>query len=139
MKTQTHTGLSGTHLELIAASEAASRSIPPLWPLSSSVAVNPFLGQSGQTLASTGAQLGRAAGLRITMPKGWYAARIEDGTIGDADLTAALAGTDQSVAALKAAVQTGPAHHRRTGPAAFGHRLANIDRGTGRGLGVGLF
>jgi uncharacterized protein len=106
MKTQTHTGLSGTHLELIAASEAASRSIPPLWPLSSSVAVNPFLGQSGQTLASTGAQLGRAAGLRITMPKGWYAARIEDGTIGDADLTAALAGTDQSVAALKAAVQT---------------------------------
>ena len=41
MKVDTYAGFSGAHLELIAVSEAASRAIPPLWPLQSSVAVNP--------------------------------------------------------------------------------------------------
>lgn len=90
MKVDTYAGFSGAHLELIAVSEAASRAIPPLWPLQSSVAVNPFLGQSGQTLAQVSALMDRVAGTGVTMPNAWYHKRITDGTITDADLAAAL-------------------------------------------------
>jgi uncharacterized protein YbcC (UPF0753/DUF2309 family) len=86
MKADTHAGFTGTHLELIAASENASRAVPPLWPLASSVAVNPFLGQTGHTLAQTSALLGRVAGLSVTMPRKWYADKLTAGTITDADL-----------------------------------------------------
>ncbi len=74
------------------ASDKAARAIPPVWPLASSVAVNPFLGQTGDTLAEVGARLGRVGGVPVTMPRAWYNSRIQDGTITDADLTAALAG-----------------------------------------------
>ena len=63
MKAEPQTGFSGPHLELIATSETASRAIPPLWPLSSSVAVNPFLGQTELTLTDASALLGRVGGL----------------------------------------------------------------------------
>jgi uncharacterized protein YbcC (UPF0753/DUF2309 family) len=75
---------------LAKASDAAARAIPPLWPLASSVAVNPYLGQTGETLAQVGARLGRVGGVPVAMPRDWYAARIKDGTITDADLGAAL-------------------------------------------------
>lgn len=68
----------------------AARAIPPVWPLASSVAVNPFLGQTGETLAEAGARLARIAGAPVTMPRAWYAARIDDGRIGEEDLAAAL-------------------------------------------------
>ena len=104
MKADSHAGFTGTHLELIAASENASRAIPPLWPLSSSVAVNPFIGQTGQTLAETSALLGRVAGVAVTMPRSWYAGKIASGTITDADLADAVALVGGgSVAALRAA------------------------------------
>ena len=76
---------------LIAASDSAARAIPPVWPLASSVAVNPFLGQSGETLAQVGARLGRIGGVPVTMPRDWYQARISDGTITDAHISAVLA------------------------------------------------
>ncbi|MFO8126998.1 YbcC family protein, partial [Yoonia sp.] len=91
MKAQTYAGYSGAHLEVIAKAEAAGRAIPPLWPLSSSVAVNPFLGQTEQNLPQVAALLGRVAGTQVTMPRDWYQAKISDGTINDANLTAALA------------------------------------------------
>lgn len=104
MKADSHAGFTGSHLELIAASENASRAIPPLWPLSSSVAVNPFIGQTGQSLAETSALLGRVAGIAVTMPRGWYAAKIAKGTITDADLAAAVTVVGiGSVATLRAA------------------------------------
>ena len=90
MKAQTHTRFNGAHLEMIAASEASCRKIPPLWPLSSSVAVNPFLGQTNKTLAEVSALLSRVAGITVTMPNSWYQSRIVNGTISDADLIAAL-------------------------------------------------
>ncbi|AXI54182.1 hypothetical protein SuNHUV7_39900 (plasmid) [Pseudoseohaeicola sp. NH-UV-7] len=106
MKPETHGGTSGLHLELHAASEAASRAIPPLWPLSSSVAVNPFLGQTDQSLADVAALMGRVAGMSVTMPHSWYQARIADGTITDQDLAASLArapsGAPETLDALKA-------------------------------------
>ena len=83
--------------ELIAAvasaAEVAAQAIPPAWPLASSVAVNPFLGQIEEGLAQTGAQLARVAGCRVTMPRSWYAVRIASGEISDADLSAALSNT----------------------------------------------
>ncbi|GIT88593.1 YbcC family protein [Roseobacter sp. OBYS 0001] len=87
---------------LNAAGDAAARAIPPLWPLASSVAVNPYLGQTAETLAQAGARLGRAGGVSVTMPRAWYAARIADGTITDADLSAALAVNPTAAADLKA-------------------------------------
>jgi DNA ligase-1 len=46
---------------IIAAADQAARAIAPVWPLASSVAVNPFLGQTGESLAQTGARLARVA------------------------------------------------------------------------------
>ncbi|MDQ0314322.1 YbcC family protein [Amorphus orientalis] len=78
-------------LTLIEAAEAAGRQIPPLWPLASSVAVNPFLGQAGLSLAETGARLGRAGGIPVTLPRTWFADKIAAGEITAEDLAAALA------------------------------------------------
>jgi hypothetical protein len=55
------------HLPMIEAAAArAADAIPPAWPLASSVAVNPFLGQTNETLALAGARLGRVAGTAVT-------------------------------------------------------------------------
>ena len=88
--------------------DAAIHAIPPLWPLATSVAVNPFLGQGGEPLGVAAARLGRAAGARATMPRAWYRERIADGRIRDQDLAAALAAASdpqrpQDLAALKRA------------------------------------
>lgn len=88
----------------------AARAIPPSWPLASSVAVNPYLGQAHESLAMVGARLGRVAGLPVTMPRSWYAERIASGVITDADLAAALEASSAplrptDVGALKTAAQ----------------------------------
>tara|TARA_R100001224_G_scaffold55989_2_gene32958 strand:- start:1003 stop:1509 length:507 start_codon:yes stop_codon:yes gene_type:complete len=72
------------------AADAAVRQIPPLWPLSSSVAVNPFLGQSEATLAQAAARLSRVGEVPVVMPRSWYAERIASGEIAQTDLAAAL-------------------------------------------------
>ncbi len=76
--------------DLLRAAEAAARAIPPAFPLDATVAVNPFLGQAGEDLATTAARLKRVAGVSITQPRHHYAAQIEAGRITDADLIAAL-------------------------------------------------
>ena len=93
-----------------AALEHAIGAIPPVWPLASSVAVNPFLGQASQNLARTGALLARVAGLKVTMPRDWYAARIASGDISDDDLEAARRASQEpkrpaDVAAIKSALR----------------------------------
>ena len=95
-------------LELDSAADRAARAIPPVWPLSSSVAVNPFLGQIHESLATVGARLERVAGAPVTMPRSWYQERIASGVIADADLSDALAGAPATLrpanlAALKSA------------------------------------
>jgi uncharacterized protein YbcC (UPF0753/DUF2309 family) len=72
------------------AAETAARQIPPLWPLSSYVAVNPFLGQSEHDLAQTAALLARVGGVPCTMDRDWYLQRIDSGEISAEDLRAAL-------------------------------------------------
>jgi len=91
-----------------AAAAAAAGQIPPLWPLASHVAVNPFLGQTTQTLAATGARLARIADVPVTMPRRWRQDRIAAGDIADEDLAAALAASSHAdkpadLDALKAA------------------------------------
>ncbi|PZO01384.1 MAG: DUF2309 domain-containing protein [Alphaproteobacteria bacterium] len=76
---------------LTRAADRAARGIPPVWPLASSVAVNPFLGQASEDLATTGARLGRVAGVSVTMPRSWYQGRIVEGLISDEDLLRAWA------------------------------------------------
>ena len=94
--------------ELDAAADRAARAIPPAWPLASSVAVNPFLGQADETLAKVSARLARIAGIDLTMPRDWYQDRISSGVISDADLSEALSSAPTalrppSLAALKSA------------------------------------
>ena len=52
--------------EILTAAEAAGRAIPPAFPLDATVAVNPFLGQTGEDLAKASARLIRVAGSRAT-------------------------------------------------------------------------
>jgi uncharacterized protein YbcC (UPF0753/DUF2309 family) len=90
------------------AADAAARAVPPLWPLASSVAVNPFLGQTGEGLAEAGARLARVGGISVTMPRRWYLDQMASGAISEADLSGALNCAPASVrppdlAALKAA------------------------------------
>ena len=55
------------------------------------MAVNPFLGQTGEDLAHAAARLARVAGVRLTLPRADYAAADRrPGEITDDDLAAAL-------------------------------------------------
>lgn len=75
---------------LLAAADGAARAIPPAFPLPATVAVNPFLGQTREDLATAAARLGRVAGIRLTRPRADYAAEVKAQRITDEDLTAAL-------------------------------------------------
>ena len=131
MTAETYAGYSGAHLEVIAKAEVAGRAIPPLWPLSSSVAVNPFLGQTEQALPQVAALLDRVAGTSVTMPRDWYQTKISDGTVSDADLRAALAKFPDAaadVAALKAAAENGtPVPHALPTVADLAYEVSGID------------
>ncbi len=97
------------NLTALAAANTAAGAIPPAWPLASSVAVNPFLGQGAEDLGVVAARLRRITGTAITMPRAWYQGKIASGTITDADLLAALSVSPSalrpgSLAALKASL-----------------------------------
>lgn len=72
------------------AADEAARAIPPAWPLASSVAVNPYLGQAHYSLAEAGARLARVAGLPVIMPRAYYAQQIRSGAVNQHDLEGAL-------------------------------------------------
>ncbi|MEY8837726.1 putative inorganic carbon transporter subunit DabA, partial [Cribrihabitans sp. XS_ASV171] len=99
-------------LELVAAANDAVQAIPPLFALDASVAVNPFLGQTGEPLAVTAARLARVAGVRIGPDRAEIARRLADGRIAEEDLRDALAavtGFDRpSLDEVKAALKTPP-------------------------------
>jgi uncharacterized protein YbcC (UPF0753/DUF2309 family) len=102
---------------IIEAANRAARAIPPLWPLASSVAVNPFLGQTRDPLPVAAARLRRAAGIAVTMPRPWYVERLRSGRIADEDLQGAFDAAPahlrpKTLAALKQVAQA----ERRTAP-----------------------
>ena len=68
------------------AAETAARSIPPAFPLAATVAANPFLGQTGEDLATAAARLSRVAGVRLARPRQDFAAAVKSGAITDGDL-----------------------------------------------------
>src|SRR6056297_4036637 len=76
--------------DLLSAAEGAARALPPAFPLEAAVAVNPFLGQTGEDLATASARIERVAGVRATQAPGDYAALIRDGQITQDDLSQAL-------------------------------------------------
>ena len=100
--------------KLLRAAEAAARAIPPAFPLDATVAVNPFLGQTGTDLSHAAARLGRVAGVGLTQPRPALAGKVAAGEIAETDLAAALdAARDPQkpadLAALKAALAETPA------------------------------
>lgn len=78
-----------THDAIEGATARAAQAIPPLWPLASSVAVNPFLGQTSETFTKTAARLTRVAGANLTMPRDWYRTKLAEGIIAPEDIEAA--------------------------------------------------
>jgi len=97
---------------LLKSVEEAARRTPPAFPLDATVAVNPFLGQTEDDLATASARLQRVAGIRATQSAADYATALDHGQITDADLEDALAactlaGKPSDVAALKAVVLEG--------------------------------
>ena len=76
---------------VLAAVEAAARRVPPLWPLESFVAVNPFLGWTEQDFGEAARSVGDAWGARLTMPRAFYRAELQAGRIADRHLEASLA------------------------------------------------
>ena len=83
--------------DIVTAAEAAARAIPPAFPLEATVAVNPFLGQSGEPLERAAARLARVAGVRLTRPRAHYRTEWEAGRITHDDLAAALYFSDSAV------------------------------------------
>ena len=57
--TAPNTNLHADSLMTLAAANAAAGAIAPAWPLASSVAVNPFLGQTAEDLGMVAARLRR--------------------------------------------------------------------------------
>ena len=97
-----------------AIAEACQR-IAPLWPLKHFVAVNPFLGFTGQSFAATTATLRRVAKVDMLMPRSFYRQALADGIISDDHIAAALArapgnaAIPADVALAKAALTRDPA------------------------------
>ncbi|OYQ34492.1 hypothetical protein CHU95_10725 [Niveispirillum lacus] len=77
-------------MAMFTAANEALRAVPPAFPLEATVAVNPFLGQTGEDLAHAAARLARVGGVRLTRERSDYAAMVTRGDITDADLAAAL-------------------------------------------------
>jgi uncharacterized protein YbcC (UPF0753/DUF2309 family) len=101
------------HGEALArAADQAVRAIPPAWPLTATVAVNPFLGQITETLDQAAARFARIGGVRLALPRKHYADLIAKGEITDEDLSAALQSSTLfnriDLPALKAAVGEEP-------------------------------
>ena len=135
---------------LLARAEAAARAIPPAFPLDATVAVNPFLGQTEEDLATAAARLARVAGVRVTGARADFAAQVRAGEITDDDLVAALWASDSplkpaDLALLKARIATespAPAPLPTLADLAaegHGHRLARRHRAHVRALGGGAF
>ncbi len=90
MKLPNHSNFDAPFLAIIEGARRAARLIPPAFPLSATVAVNPYLGHTNEGLAQTGARLARAGGLRVTQPRSAVRTAFAEGRLTRADLLAAL-------------------------------------------------
>ncbi len=102
---------------VLEAAEAAGRAIPPAFPLDATVAVNPFLGQTHEDLATAAARLARVAGVRVTRKGGEYCDAIASGVITEADLVEALAASPSPLKPADTAMLRHAAARIGNGPA----------------------
>ncbi len=102
---------------VLEAAEAAGRAIPPAFPLDATVAVNPFLGQTGEDLATAAARLARVAGVRVTRTGAEYSEAIASGAISESDLADALAASASPLKPADTAMLRSIAARTGTGPA----------------------
>lgn len=70
--------------------QSACRRIPPLWPLTNFVAVNPFVGLSGQHFLRAARLMQRVGHGDILMPVEFYRQQIESGRIHEEDFHVAM-------------------------------------------------
>lgn len=71
---------------LLQSIKTACHRIPPLWPLKSFVAVNPFLGLADMPFAEAATLMQRVGYGNILMPRAYYLERLESGDIQDQDM-----------------------------------------------------
>ena len=102
---KTHTIWPGDALALFACAEDAMRQVPPAFPLEATVAVNPWLGQTGEDRTQAAARMARVGGGRMFLPRATVAAMIEAGEVLPADLAAAAAAHGLDPADLTAAAR----------------------------------
>jgi uncharacterized protein len=130
---QTETAAAPAPSVLESAIATACQRIAPLWPLKHFVAVNPFLGFSGQSFAATTATLRRVAKVDMLMPRRFYRTALADGVITDDHIAAALArapgnaAVPADVSLAKAALARDPAE-RAAGPAVVATIAEVLDR-----------
>ncbi|MEM7641909.1 MAG: DUF2309 domain-containing protein [Pseudomonadota bacterium] len=101
-----HVQFPGPILELVAAAESAVRQIPPAFPLTATVAVNPWLGQLEQSREETAYRMARTTGARIARPRAELAELVSDGRIHPDDLAKAAESLEMDIDALRAAIKT---------------------------------
>lgn len=92
---------------LLAAANRAAQRVPPAFPLEATVAVNPFLGQTGEDLPGAAARLARVAGGDIVPARRLHEGALASGEISEQDLKDALdaapfSGKPADVASLRA-------------------------------------
>ena len=120
----------GPSLELFSRADAAIAQIPPAFPLSATIAVNPYLGQAGEPRALTSARLAAVAGERLFRPRDDLAAMVQEGRVTpeDLDQAAQSVGAEITVEDLAVALRR-PAPE----PKALPHVAALADDASGIG------
>lgn len=85
-----HTSMTPHTADSLEHAQAACRRIPPLWPLTHFVAVNPFLGLSEHPFIDACETMRRVTDGGMLMPAGYFQEQWENGSILPENLTAAL-------------------------------------------------
>lgn len=85
---------SGPSLEMFARAEAAIARIPPTFPLTATVAVNPYLGQTGEPRERAAERLARVGGGRMVCPRADLARMWQEGRLQPEDLQEATGEVD---------------------------------------------
>jgi uncharacterized protein YbcC (UPF0753/DUF2309 family) len=117
---------------LLRAAEEAARAIPPALPLDATVAVNPFLGQTGESLPEAAARLSRVAGIGLTAPRAALVAKVAAGEISEDDLAAALIACPSAVKPRDLSMLKARMHS----PAAMPEALPTVADLAGRVTGI---
>lgn len=68
----------------------ACKKIAPVWPLENFVAVNPYLGHTGEKFENVAQELATAGGIQMTLPIAFYLQKLKEGKLREEDLATCL-------------------------------------------------